>query len=95
MNSDLDNIINIDDRARIILSELIDSYLNTGTPVSSKVISESLNFAKLNLTAILLSFIFSFITIKYFLKYIKKFNLNIFVFYRIILGIVLLYLAYL
>lgn len=43
MNSDLDNIINIDDRARIILSELIDSYLNTGTPVSSKVISESLN----------------------------------------------------
>ena len=59
------------------------------------IVSESLNFAKLNLTAILLSFIFSFVTIKYFLKYIKKFNLNIFVFYRIILGFVLLYFAYL
>ena len=63
--------------------------------ITNIIISESLNFAKLNLTAILLSFIFSFVTIKYFLKYIKKFNLNVFVFYRFILGIVLLYFAYL
>ena len=37
-----------------------------------------------------LSFIFSYITIKYFLIYLKKFNLNLFVIYRLILGIILL-----
>ena len=36
-----------------------------------------------------LSFIFSYITIKYFLIYLKKFNLNLFVIYRLILGIIL------
>ncbi len=49
----------------------------------------------LNLSAIIVSFIFSFLTIKYFLKYINNFNLNIFVYYRIFLGVVLLILAYL
>ncbi len=57
--------------------------------------SKSLNFTILNLTAILFSFICSLITIKYFLKFIKRFSLNLFVIYRIILGLVLLVLAYL
>ena len=56
--------------------------------------SGNLNFAKINLVAILLSVFFSLITIKYFFKYIRKFNLDIFVFYRISLGAVLLFLAY-
>jgi undecaprenyl-diphosphatase len=42
-----------------------------------------------------LSFIFSYITIKYFLIYLKKFNLNLFVIYRLILGIILLSIVYL
>jgi len=42
-----------------------------------------------------LSFIFSYITIKYFLIYLKKFNLNLFVIYRLILGIILLSAVYL
>ncbi len=52
----------------------------------------------LNLSAILtafLSFIFSYLTIKYFLVYLKKFNLNLFVIYRLILGTLLLVLVYL
>jgi len=57
--------------------------------------SKSLNFTILNLTAILFSFICSLITIKYFLKFIKRFSLNLFVIYRIILGLILLVLAYL
>ena len=57
--------------------------------------SNDLNFSVLNLISIVLSFLFSFITIKYFLKYIKKFSLNIFVFYRIILGVIILFFAYL
>ena len=56
--------------------------------------SGNLNFAKINLAAILLSLFFSLITIKYFIEYIRKFNLDIFVFYRILLGVILLYLAY-
>ncbi len=49
----------------------------------------------LSIMAILLSFVFSLITIKFFLKYIQKFNLSIFVFYRIILGLSLLIINYL
>lgn len=57
--------------------------------------SKSLNFTIINLTAILFSFLFSLITIKYFLRFIKRFSLNLFVIYRIILGLILLVLAYL
>ena len=60
------------------------------------IISEKdLIFSKLNLMAIFLSFSFSFITIKFFLKFINKFSLNLFVVYRVILGLILLYVAYL
>ena len=42
-----------------------------------------------------LSFVFSYITIKYFLIYLGKFNLNLFVIYRLILGTILLSVVYL
>ena len=57
--------------------------------------SESFNFSFLIVISILFSFFFSLITIKYFLNYIQKFSLNIFVIYRVILGIGLLITAYL
>ena len=59
------------------------------------IFSENTYFAKLNLISILLSFFFSILTIKYFLKYINNINFNIFVIYRIFLGMSLLTLAYL
>ena len=59
------------------------------------VISNNIDFSVLNLVSIFLSFIFSLITIKFFLNYIKNFNLNIFVIYRVILGIFLIIIAYL
>ena len=59
------------------------------------IFSKSVHLTEINLIAILGSFVFSFITIKYFLSYIKKFNLNIFVYYRILLGLLLLAIAYL
>lgn len=52
-------------------------------------------FTRLNLISIFLSFLFSLITIKYFLKYLNNFNLNAFAYYRIILGVILLSFAYL
>ena len=44
--------------------------------------------------SIFLSFIFSFLTIKFLLFYLKKFSLNLFVYYRIILSILLFLVAY-
>ena len=57
--------------------------------------SESFELSFLLISSILLSFVFSFITIKYFLKFVQNFSLNIFVIYRIILGLSLLVIAYL
>ena len=59
------------------------------------LLSESIEFTKFNLLSIFISFIFSFLTIKFFLKYIERFNLNLFVFYRISLGLILIFSAYL
>ena len=63
--------------------------------IKNIIYSEDFYFTKINLMAVLLSFSFSLITINFFLKFISKFNLNLFVYYRIILGIVLLVLTYL
>lgn len=57
--------------------------------------SQDLNFSLINMLSILLSFFFSFLTIKYFLKYIEKFDLKIFVLYRVLLGAFLLFIVYL
>ncbi len=57
--------------------------------------SPNIDFSILNILAIFFSFLFSLITIKYFLKFVKKFSLNFFVIYRIILGFVLMILVYL
>ena len=59
------------------------------------IFSENSYFTVSNLIAIFFSFLTSLITIKYFLIYIKKFNLNIFVYYRVLLGLILLAIAYL
>ena len=58
------------------------------------ILSDNLSLSYFNIISIFLSFFFSLITIKYFLKYINKFNLNLFVYYRIILGLILMTLAY-
>ena len=57
--------------------------------------SESFKFSYLIILSIIFSYLFSYITIKYFLNYIKKSSLNIFIIYRILLGLILLILAYL
>ena len=63
--------------------------------IKNLIYSDNISFTYINLLSIVTSFFFSLITIKYFLKYISKFNLNIFVFYRIFLGLVLVFFAYL
>ena len=55
--------------------------------------SAELNF--LAIIAIIFSFIFSYITIALFLNFIQKFNLNIFIIYRLILSLFILAVVYL
>ena len=57
--------------------------------------SNNINFSLINILCVFLSFLFSILTIKYFLHFVKKFSLNIFVIYRVLLGVILLYLSYL
>ena len=55
--------------------------------------SAELNF--LAIIAVVFSFIFSYITIAFFLKFIQKFSLNIFIIYRIALSLFILAIVYL
>jgi len=55
--------------------------------------SAELNF--LAIIAVIFSFIFSYISISFFLKFIQKFSLNIFIIYRIILSLLILSVIYL
>jgi len=55
--------------------------------------SAELNF--LAIIAVIFSFIFSYITIALFFNFIKKFNLNIFIIYRIALSLFILGIVYL
>ena len=44
--------------------------------------------------SIILSFVISYLTIKYFLVYVKNFNLNLFIYYRILLALILFVIVY-
>ena len=56
---------------------------------------ESAELNYLAIVAVIFSFIFSYLTITIFLNFIKKFSLNIFIIYRIILSLFLLIIVYL
>ena len=56
--------------------------------------SQSIQFNYLIIAATGLSFIFSYLTIKFFLIYINKFSLNIFVIYRILIASILFLIIY-
>ena len=55
---------------------------------------ENIEFNFLVIIGILLSFLFSLLTIKLFLKFIKSFSLNIFVIYRILLSLIIFIIIY-
>ena len=63
--------------------------------IKNLILSENIYLTKINIISIFFSFLFSLITIKFFLRYIVKFNLNIFVYYRIFLALVLFAIIYL
>ena len=58
------------------------------------LIDQPLEINYILIIAITLSFIFSYITVRFFLIFISKFSLNIFVIYRLIIGLLLLFIVY-
>ena len=58
------------------------------------VMNANIDLNILFLYSIIFSFIVSYLTIKYFLIYVKNFNLNIFVYYRTFLALILFVIAY-
>ena len=58
------------------------------------ILDQSFEFNYFILLSITLSFLFSYFTVKFFLKYISKFSLNIFIIYRILIALFLLILIY-
>ena len=59
-----------------------------------EMFNKDLDFNLIIFISSILSFIFSYLTIKYFLIYVQKYSLNIFVYYRIFLALVLLVIIY-
>jgi len=57
-------------------------------------LQQSIEINYLLITGVFLSFIFSLITIKYFLKLINKISFNIFVMYRIVIALILFLIIY-
>ena len=58
------------------------------------VVEQSFELNYLLFIAMSLSFLSSYFTVKFFLKYINKFSLNVFVIYRIIVAIILFIIIY-
>ena len=56
--------------------------------------NEPVELNYLIIIAVILSFLFSYITVKFFLNYLNKFSLNIFVTYRIIISLILFSIIY-
>ena len=56
--------------------------------------NESLEINILVIIAVVLSFLFSYMTVKFFLNYINRFSLNIFVIYRLIIALILFIVIY-
>ena len=58
------------------------------------ILDQSFDFNYFILLSITLSFLFSYFTVKFFLKYISKFSLNIFIIYRITVACILFLIIY-
>ena len=58
------------------------------------IFNESIEINYIVSIAVILSFLFSYTTVKFFLNYLNKFSLNIFVIYRIIISLILFGIIY-
>ena len=62
--------------------------------LNSLFVEKNFELSMLNFLGVILSFFFSYLTIKFFIQFLRKFTFLPFVIYRIILGILILIYAY-
>ena len=82
------------DSAKISFYLSIPALFGASAMGLKDLLKENIEFNFFVLISIFLSFLFSLITIKFFLKFIKNFSLNLFVIYRVVLGFILFYIIY-
>ena len=82
------------DSTKISFYLSIPALMGASVLALKDVVNENIEFNFLLIISIILSFIFSYLTIKYFLIYTKKFSLKFFVIYRIILSIMIFLIIY-
>ena len=82
------------DSTKISFYLSIPALMGASALALKDVINENVEFNFFLIISIILSFIFSYLTIKYFLIYTKKFSLKFFVIYRIILSIMIFLIIY-
>ena len=82
------------DSTKISFYLSIPALVGASTLGIKDILKEDIDFNLLVLIGVFLSFVFSLITIKIFLKFIKDFSLNVFVIYRLFLALVLFYIIY-
>ena len=56
--------------------------------------NQSIEINYIVIIAVILSFLFSYVTVKFFLSFLNKFSLNIFVIYRIVISLFLFTIIY-
>ncbi len=82
------------DAAKISFFLSIPALTGASALSLSNMVDKSLEVNIAIYLSILFSFIFSYMTIKFFLYYLKRFSLNAFVYYRLILSLILFIIAY-
>jgi len=82
------------DSTKISFYLSIPALMGASALALKDVINENVEFNFFLIISIILSFIFSYLTIKYFLIYTKRFSLKFFVIYRIILSIIIFSIIY-
>ena len=82
------------DSTKISFYLSIPALMGASALALKDVINENVEFNFFLIISIILSFIFSYLTIKYFLIYTKRFSLKFFVIYRIFLSIIIFLIIY-
>ena len=82
------------DSTKISFYLSIPALVGASTLGIKDLFKENIDFNLLVLIGVFLSFLFSLITIKIFLKFVKNFSLNVFVVYRLFSAIILFYIIY-
>ena len=82
------------DSSKISFLLSIPALLGASFLSFADILEQTIEFNYLIVIAIISSFVFSFLTVKFFLIYINRFSMNVFVIYRIIIALILFSLIY-